>query len=101
MAQDLARVQGRGLMRAVLRRRTQSGGWVALSLPGLAWLALFFLAPLYVVLAIVFGRLDPVFRTPVPVWNPLDWDSSQFSYVLDHIFGANGIFGPALARTAI
>jgi spermidine/putrescine transport system permease protein len=72
-----------------------------LALPGVAWLVLFFLAPLYVVLAIVFGRTDPVFRTPVPVWNPVDWDGTQFSYVLDHIFGTDGIFGPALARTAV
>jgi ABC-type spermidine/putrescine transport system permease subunit I len=100
MAQDLARVQGRGLSRAAFRRRRQSGLWITLSLPGLAWLVLFFLAPLYVVLAIVFGRLDPVFRTPVPVWNPLDWNSGQFTYVTDRIFGADAIFGPALLRTA-
>ena len=43
----------------------------ALAAPGLIWLLLFFLAPLYVVLAIVFGRTDPIFRTAVPVWNPL------------------------------
>ncbi len=64
------------------------------------WL-LFFLAPLYVVLAIVFGQVDPIFRTPIPVWNPLEWDPSQFSYVLTHIVGANGVFGPALLRTAV
>ncbi len=62
---------------------------------------LFFLAPLYVVLAIVFGAVDPVFRTPVPVWNPLALAGSQFTYVLDRIFGSDGIFGPALLRTAV
>lgn len=75
--------------------------WPLLSLPGLAWLCLFFLAPLYVVLAIVFGTVDPLFRTPVPVWNPLDWNGAQFRYVLDHIFGADGFFGPALVRTVV
>jgi len=75
--------------------------WPLLSLPGLAWLCLFFLAPLYVVLAIVFGTVDPLFRTPVPVWNPLDWNGAQFRYVLDHIFGVDGFFGPALVRTVV
>ena len=31
-------------------------------MPGIVWLLLFFLAPLYVVLAIVFGRVDPIFH---------------------------------------
>ena len=35
----------------------------------------------YVVLAIVFGTIDPIFRTPVPAWNPLQWDPTQFRYV--------------------
>ena len=46
-------------------------------------------------------QVDPLFRTPVPVWNPLQWDPTQFTYVLTHIVGADGIFGPALLRTAI
>jgi spermidine/putrescine transport system permease protein len=90
------------LLGSPLRRtRGRSGLWPALSLPGVAWLCLFFLAPLYVVLAIVFGAVDPLFRTPVPVWNPLDWSGTQFRYVLEHIVGDNGIFGPALLRTLI
>ncbi len=72
-----------------------------LALPGIAWLALFFVAPLYVVLAVVFGGVDPVFRTVIPVWNPLLWSSDQPMYVLSHIAGKNGIFGPALLRTAV
>jgi ABC-type spermidine/putrescine transport system permease subunit I len=73
----------------------------ALAAPGIIWLLLFFLAPLYVVLAIVFGRIDPIFRTAVPVWNPLQWNPAQFNYVLSRIVGENNIFGPALLRTAI
>ena len=64
-------------------------------MPGIIWLILCFVFPLYVVLCIVFGQVDPLFRTPIPVWNPLQWDPSQFSYVLTHIVGADGIFGPA------
>ena len=57
--------------------------------------------PLYVVLAVVFGGVDPVFRTVIPVWNPALWSSEQPLYVLSHIVGPNGIFGPALLRTAV
>jgi ABC-type spermidine/putrescine transport system permease subunit I len=84
-----------------IRLRNTIGIGPMLSLPGLAWLCLFFLAPLYVVLAIVFGTTDPLFRTPIPIWNPLDWQGAQFSYVLEHIVGADGIFGPALLRTLV
>ncbi len=83
------------------KRERTSGLWAALAAPGLIWLLLCFVAPLYVVLAIVFGQVDPLFRTPVPVWNPLQWNPSQFNYVLTHIVGRDGVFGPALLRTAI
>ena len=52
-------------------------------------------------LAVVFGGVDPVFRTVIPVWNPILWSSDQPIYVLTHIVGENGIFGPALLRTAV
>ena len=83
------------------RKGRRSLLWPALALPGALWLALLFLAPLYVVLAIVFGGVDPIFRTPIPVWSPLAWNSAQFLDVFDHIFGADGYFGPALLRTAV
>ena len=83
------------------RKGRRSLLWPALALPGALWLALLFLAPLYVVLSIVFGGIDPIFRTPLPVWNPVKWNSAQFLDVFDHIFGADGYFGPALLRTAV
>jgi ABC-type spermidine/putrescine transport system permease subunit I len=113
MAQRLACLQGRGILTPVVltevaaqakpqskRVRVPALG-PALAAPGIIWLLLFFLAPLYVVLAIVFGRIDPIFRTAVPVWNPLQWNPAQFNYVLSRIVGENNIFGPALLRTAI
>jgi hypothetical protein len=63
------------------------------------WLAVLFIAPMYVVLAILFGQVDPILRQPVPVWNPAQWDVSQLRYVLEHIAGPDGFFGPALLRT--
>lgn len=72
-----------------------------LAAPGIGWLLVFFVFPLYVVLCVVFGQIDPLFRTSIPVWNPLQWDPTQFSYVLSHIAGPEGTFGPALLRTAV
>jgi ABC-type spermidine/putrescine transport system permease subunit I len=80
-------------------RRTRL--WSILAAPGIFWLAAFFIFPLYVVLCIVFGQIDPLFRTPIPVWNPLQWDPTQFNYVLTHIVGENGVYGPAILRTFI
>jgi ABC-type spermidine/putrescine transport system permease subunit I len=75
--------------------------WPVLAVPGLVWLLLLFVTPLYVVLAIVFGGIDPIFRTPVPVWNPVAWNTAQFTDVFSHVVGADGYFGPALLRTAV
>jgi ABC-type spermidine/putrescine transport system permease subunit I len=75
--------------------------WPLLAVPGLVWLLLLFVTPLYVVLAIVFGGIDPIFRTPVPVWNPVAWNTAQFTDVFSHVVGADGYFGPALLRTAV
>lgn len=69
--------------------------------PGIVWLALLFVFPLYVVLALAFGSLDPIFRSPIPAWNPLQWDASQFTYVLQHLVGDDGFFGPAIFRTFV
>jgi spermidine/putrescine transport system permease protein len=82
-------------------RQRRSRLWAALAAPGIFWLCAFFIFPLYVVLCIVFGQIDPVFRTPVPVWNPLQWDPTQFTYVLTHIVGTNGVYGPAILRTFV
>jgi ABC-type spermidine/putrescine transport system permease subunit I len=75
--------------------------WPLMALPGTVWLTVLFIAPMYVVLAVLFGGVDPILRQPVPVWNPVQWDFSQFDYVLTHIAGADGFFGPALLRTAV
>lgn len=81
---------------------TPGEGWIwrGLALPGTIWLLTFLVAPLYVVLAILFGTIDPILRRPVPVWNPIQWDPSQLQYVLTRLVGPDAIFGPALLRTA-
>jgi len=65
------------------------------------WLALLFVLPVYVVLAIAFGTIDPLFRTPVPTWYPAWWDTTQLRVVLDNIFGPGAYLGPAFVRTFV
>jgi spermidine/putrescine transport system permease protein len=60
--------------------------WPAFAGPGVIWLVLLFLTPLYAVLSIAMGRLDPVFGDTIPVWNPLEWDPTAFGDVMGEIF---------------
>jgi spermidine/putrescine transport system permease protein len=60
-----------------------------------------FVVPFYAILSVAFGRIDPVFGNPVPVWNPLHWDSTAFRFVLNQTFLQGGIYQPAFIRTLI
>ena len=82
-----------------MAKRSQRFLWPALAIPSFAWLALFLAIPFYVVLCIAFGQIDPIFRTSVPAWNPLDWRFDQFAITLDRIFGANNFYLPPITRT--
>ena len=65
----------------------------------MVWIVLFFLVPFYVVLCVSFGTVDPVFRSPIPIWNPLEWQFSQVQVVWDRLFGPNNFYLPAVLRT--
>jgi spermidine/putrescine transport system permease protein len=81
-----------------LRERELFG--VLLAAPTIVWLIFFFIVPGYVLLAIAFGTVDPIFRAPLPAWSPADWSFTSFSFVFSHLAGgANGFFGPAVLRT--
>jgi spermidine/putrescine transport system permease protein len=69
--------------------------------PGILWLAVLFLVPFYVVLCVAFGTFDPIFRQPVPIWNPLQWYPGTFGQVFQQLFGANAFLGPAFVRTFV
>ena len=73
--------------------------WPTLGLPAMVWIVLFFLVPFYVVLCVSFGTVDPVFRSPIPIWNPLEWQFSQVQVVWDRLFGPNNFYLPAVLRT--
>jgi spermidine/putrescine transport system permease protein len=75
--------------------------WPAFAAPGVLWLAVLFVLPFYVVLAIAFGAIDPLFRNPVPIWNPIEWDLTTLGEVVGHIVGRQAYLGPAVARTLL
>ena len=47
--------------------------WPVFAIPGVVWLLLLFLVPFYAVIGVAFGGVDPIFQSPVPAWNPLQW----------------------------
>jgi ABC-type spermidine/putrescine transport system permease subunit I len=70
--------------------------WPSFSLPGLVWLLILFVLPLYTVVSIAFGTVDPILRGPLPVYQPWYWSTEQFGETLDKVFG---IFGPVYIHT--
>jgi ABC-type spermidine/putrescine transport system permease subunit I len=91
------------------RRAERPGGgvwyprwfWPAFALPGVLWLGVLFMLPLYTVLSIAFGTIDPLFRNPLPTWNPVQWDTTQVRLVLERTFGDEAYLGPAFMRTFV
>jgi spermidine/putrescine transport system permease protein len=72
-----------------------------MSLPGIAWLAIFFVLPFYVIVAVAFGTVDPILQQPVPAWNPIDWNWSAFQFVFDELFTGDRPFGVVFVRTFV
>ena len=77
--------------------------WPSFAAPGVLWLILFFIVPFYAILSVAMGRLDPIFASAEPVWNPLEWDPSAFSQVYEDLVSGQlrDIFFRTLAYVAI
>jgi spermidine/putrescine transport system permease protein len=75
--------------------------WPGLAIPGIGWLALFFLVPLYAVLCVAFGYIDPITAVAKPSWNPLEWDGEAFSFVFEELFTSDGVFQRVFLRTIV
>ena len=73
--------------------------WPSFALPGVLWLLVLFVTPLYAVLAMAMGVTDPIFGDSLPVWNPLFWDPSTFVEVLGQLF--TGQLGVVFLRTLV
>lgn len=75
--------------------------WPILGVPGLVWMFLFLVIPAYVVLCVAFGGVDPLFRTPLPAWNPMEWQLTQVFIVFDRLVGPDNFYLPAVMRTVM
>ena len=85
---------------AAARPRGQSKlFWIILALPGIIWLTLLFLVPFYAMLAIAMGKLDRLFESPIAVWNPFSWSSSNVINVWHDFVGSTSFAAPILFRT--
>ena len=73
--------------------------WGALAAPGGLWLAALILVPFYVVCCVAFGTLDPIFQSPVPVWNPFAWNGTTFVLLWHEFIGRDAFLLPPAVRT--
>jgi spermidine/putrescine transport system permease protein len=73
--------------------------WPSFAAPGMLYLLVLFVLPFYVILSVAFGSLDPIFQTPVLVWNPLKWDLGILSFTISNITHTDGIYHAAFIRT--
>ena len=75
--------------------------WPSFAAPATLWIILFFVVPFYVILAIAFGQLDHIFLTPIPVYNPLDWDATAFVDVVQQFATSGSVYQSALWHTLV
>ncbi|MEX0991010.1 MAG: ABC transporter permease [Actinomycetota bacterium] len=78
--------------------------WPSFAGPAFAWLILLFILPFYVILSVAMGTVDPVFQTPIPVWQPWYWSFDTFKEVVGKIFGVFGelpLYQPSFVRTIV
>jgi ABC-type spermidine/putrescine transport system permease subunit I len=92
---------GRLARRRAAAREPNRLFWAALAAPGIIWLAVLFIVPFYVVLAIAAGRLNELFGTPIAVWNPLQWSTANLAAVWHTIVGKGAYVGPDIVRTIV
>jgi spermidine/putrescine transport system permease protein len=75
--------------------------WPSFAAPATLWLIGLFVVPFYVILSIAFGNLDPIFLTPIPVYNPFHWDTGPFGRLIGDIFSGGSIYQAAFGRTLV
>ncbi len=81
--------------------RFPSWYWPSFTLPGLIWLAVFFVLPFIVVVAVTFGTVDELFRTPIPVYQPWWWSFDTFADTLGRFYSGDRIYLDPLIRTLL
>jgi ABC-type spermidine/putrescine transport system permease subunit I len=75
--------------------------WIGLAAPGAIWLIVLFVVPFYVMLSVAGGGVNQFFQTAIPVWNPLNWSSTNLTAVWHDIVGQGSYLGPLVFRTLV
>lgn len=65
--------------------------WMGLAAPGAVWLIVLFVVPFYVMLAVAAGKVNALFQTAVPVWNPLGWSGAAFASTWTDLYSSQAI----------
>lgn len=73
--------------------------WPSFTVPGTAWLLVLFVLPFYTVMSVAFGTVDPLFRTPLPVYQPWWWSFDTFGETLRKFYAGDAIYQEPLLRT--
>jgi spermidine/putrescine transport system permease protein len=73
--------------------------WPSFTFPGILWLAVLFILPFYVVLSVAFGAVDPLFRLPLPVYQPWWWSLDTFQTTFEKFTSGSHIYLDPLVRT--
>jgi len=75
--------------------------WPSFTFPGILWLAALFILPFYVVLSVAFGTVDPLFRLPLPIYQPWWWSLETFQTTLEKFTSGDRIYLDPLIRTLV
>ena len=67
------------------------GFWPSFASPGIAWIAVFFVIPFYLVFAVAFGTTD-LFGNPFPIYQPWYWSTEVFSETMSRVCCGSGAF---------
>jgi ABC-type spermidine/putrescine transport system permease subunit I len=67
--------------------------WQGFALPGIAWLVVLFIVPFYAVTAVAFGAVNSTLLTPIPVWNPLQWNVGWMGDALSRLEPGGELWG--------
>lgn len=69
-------------------------------MPGILWLTLLFIVPFYAIFSVGGGTVS-VFGAPVPIWNPLHWNTSSIGATWQDVAGPNATILPIIIRTVL
>jgi spermidine/putrescine transport system permease protein len=73
--------------------------WPSFAAPATLWLIVLFAIPFYVIFAVAFGTVDPIFQNPLPIYQPWWWEFTSFDETMAKIFGSDAYFQAAYMRT--